>query len=172
MTASQKILRARLAEASLVEVGDDFYEVLFHALGSKCQLLFFAPDRAAAEAYCEAAFDWLSAYEARYSRFLPDSLLSHINGQAGIGWVGIDAQGERLLDLCDHCHFFTEGAFDPTSLPLTLLWDWKRKHDQLPRDEEIQQALAHIGWNRVQRSRGCVFLPEKGMMLDFGGVGK
>jgi thiamine biosynthesis lipoprotein len=172
MTESHQMLRARLAESSLTEVGEDFYEVLFRALGSQCQLLFIAPERAAAEAYVSAAFDWLSDFEARYSRFLPDSLLSQINAQAGVGWVEIGAQGDQLLDLCDHCHFVTQGAFDATSLPLTLLWDWKNHHATLPTEAEIAQARSLIGWKRVQRAPDRVFLPEKGMMLDFGGVGK
>jgi len=172
VSASQDLLRARLAESSLTEVGDDFYEVLFFALGCKCQLLFIAPDRTSAERFRDAAFDWLSAYEARYSRFLSDSVVSQINAQAGVDWVEIDSQGEHLLDLCEHCHFFTKGAFDPTSLPLTMLWDWKQKHDTLPAESDIARALSLVGWKRVQRAPGRVFLPEKGMMLDFGGVGK
>lgn len=172
MTASQSLLRARLAASTLTDLGDDFYEVLFFALGSKCQFLFIAPDPRAAEAFVSAAFDWLSAYEARFSRFLPDSLLSRINAQAGVDWVEIDPQAEQLLELCGRCHFITEGAFDPTALPLSLLWDWKRKHEALPRAEEIAGALSLVGWKRLQRAPGRVFLPQKGMMLDFGGVGK
>jgi len=172
MNATQTALRTRLAAAPLTALGAGFYEILFFALGAQCQLLFVTDDPRTAEQYRDTAFDWLSNFEARYSRFLPDSELSQINQQAGIGWVEIDAMGEMLLDFCEHCHFATQGAFDATSLPLSLLWDWKRKHDTLPTPEEIAKAQASIGWKRVQRSKGRVFLPETGMMLDFGGVGK
>jgi thiamine biosynthesis lipoprotein len=172
MKNSKIPIRARLAEAILTSVGEDYYEIIFHALGARCQFIYQAEDYAAAEAFRDAAFDWLSDFEARFSRFLPDSDLSAINAAAGRDWVDVDKQCEVLLDLCQHCHFLTNGAFDATSLPLTLLWDWKRKHDVLPTAAEIAQAQAVIGWSRVQRAPGRLFLPEKGMMLDFGGVGK
>jgi len=173
MAAKSKTqLRARLSQAELREVGDGLFEVLFRALGAGCQLLYRAEDETQAEAYRDAAFDWLSHFEARFSRFLPDSDLNAINAAAGQNWVGIDRECEVLLDLCAHCHFLTNGAFDATSLPLTLLWDWKRRHEALPSPAEIARAQAAMGWSRVQRAPGRVFLPEEGMMLDFGGIGK
>lgn len=172
MSMQTEIIRKRLAEAPLTPLGDDFYEVLFFALGAQCQLIFRAAHPSAAESYRDAAFDWLSDFEARFSRFLPDSDLNRINAHAGLGWSEIDRQCEVLLDLCDHCHFLTEGAFDATSLPLSLLWDWKRKHDALPTTEEISVARNVMGWKRIQRVPGRILLPQKGMMLDFGGIGK
>ena len=173
MSATSKAqLRARLAQAELREVAGGFYEILFRALGAQCQLLYRTDDEAAAEAYRDAAFDWLSGFEARFSRFLPDSDLNALNAAAGQDWVAIDRECEVLLDLCGHCHFLTGGAFDATSLPLTLLWDWKRKHDSLPSEADIANAQSLMGWSRVQRAPGRVFLPQEGMMLDFGGIGK
>lgn len=172
MTASEHTLKTRLTDAALTGVGSDCYEVFFFALGSRCQLFYRAATPNAAEAYRRAAAHWLATFEARCSRFLPDSEVSRINSQAGIDWVNVDPQIEMLLDLCDQCHFVTEGAFDATSLPLSLLWDWKRKHDALPSDAEIARARELTGWKRIQRAPGRLFLPQKGMMLDFGGVGK
>lgn len=172
MSATETLLRQKLREAPLTEVGDGFWEVAFRSLGSACDLFFAAPDSRAADAYRLAAFDWLAEFEAHYSRFLHDSLVSQINANAGIDWVPIDARTEVLLDLCEHNHFVTQGAFDATSLPLSELWDWKRKHDSLPTEAEIAIAKACIGWKRVQRAPGRLFLPERGMKLDFGGVGK
>jgi FAD:protein FMN transferase len=172
MNNSRDLIRARLGEATLTGVGEDYYEIIFRALGARCQLIYEAPDYAAAGAFRDAAFDWLSDFEACFSRFLPNSDLSAINAVAGRHWVNVDRQCEVLLDLCQHCHFLTNGAFDATSLPLTLLWDWKRKHDALPTAAEIADAQSVIGWSRIQRAPGRLFLPVEGMMLDFGGVGK
>ena len=172
MTTTEQRLRERLARSELVSAGEGFWERSFFALGSECELFFAASDREAAEAFCDAAFDWLAEFEARCSRFLEDSETSLINASAGRDWTPVHAQTEMLLDLCDHYHFITGGAFDATSLPLSRLWDWKRKHDALPTPAEIAAAKALTGWKRVQRAPGRVFLPEAGMMLDFGGVGK
>ena len=172
MNSSLQTLRQRLAAAELTDVGEGFFELPFFALGSECELFFAAGNLKAAQEFAEAAFDWLAAFEARYSRFLPDSEVSRINNHAGIDWTETDAQTEILLDLCGHSHFVTQGAFDATSLPLSLLWDWKRQHECLPRQSEIDKAKELVGWSKVEREPGRVFLPEKGMLLDFGGVGK
>jgi FAD:protein FMN transferase len=172
MRPAESAPKIRLADATLTDRGSGYYEVFFFALGSRCQLFYGAASPEEAEAFQEAAAQWLSTFESRYSRFLPDSELNRINAHAGLGWVEIDRQTEVLLDVCAQCHFMTEGAFDATSLPLTLLWDWKRKHDALPGDDEIASAMSRMGWKRIQRAPGRLLLPEKGMMLDFGGVGK
>lgn len=172
MTATAKAIRSKLEESHLRDVGDGFWECAFRALGSACELFYSAADRATAEGYRATALDWLATFEAQFSRFLPDSLISRINDNAGIEWTEIDAQTELLLDLCDHHHFVTQGAFDATSLPLSELWDWKRKHDSLPSEAEISEAKGRVGWKRIQRAPGRIFLPERGMRLDFGGVGK
>jgi len=172
LTASTPQLRQRLEQAALLDVGDAFWEVGFRALGSACELFYAAPNRHAADEFRHAAFDWLASFETRFSRFLPCSVVSEINANAGVCWTDIDEQGELLLNICDHCHVTTQGAFDATSLPLSILWDWKHKHDALPSPAEIAQAKQLVGWSRVKLEPGRVMLPEKGMMLDLGGVGK
>jgi FAD:protein FMN transferase len=172
MTASQSTLCARLAATELTDVGDGFWEADFRALGSDCELFFAASSEATAQRYVSEALTWLAAFEARHSRFLADSELSLINANAGVRWTEIDPQTEILLDLCDQVNFSTQGAFDATSLPLSELWDWKHEHATLPSAEEIHAAQELIGWKRVQRAQGRVYLPQKGMKLDFGGVGK
>ncbi|CAN5813945.1 FAD:protein FMN transferase [soil metagenome] len=164
--------KLRLHEAPLTDAGEGFWEVCFFALGAECELFFSAPRREAAEDFRHEANEWLTSFEQRFSRFLPDSLISKINASAGQEWVAVDAQTEMLLDLCEHYHWISKGAFDATSLPLSRLWDWKRHHDSLPTADEITEAKKHVGWKRVQRAPGRVFLSEPGMHLDFGGLGK
>jgi thiamine biosynthesis lipoprotein len=115
---------------------------------------------------------WVNAFEAKYSRFRPDSLVTRINAAAGREWVAVDAEMETLLKLCDTLHFMTQGIMDPTALPLIKLWDYKAAQPRVPSAAEIAAARALVGWRKVQRSPGKVFLPEPGMCLDFGGFGK
>ncbi len=172
MTPTAQKLLQKLESSPLVAVGEGFWEVEFRALGSNCELFFASADQPSAMRFCHAAFDWLARFEAQCSRFLEDSELSKINANAGIRWTDIDTLTDTLLDLCDHYHFVTKGAFDATSLPLSELWDWKQAHESLPSAEEIAAARSHTGWKRVQRAPRRIFLPEVGMKLDFGGVGK
>ena len=171
-TDNRRMLAQRLASAELEPAGAGFWSLEFRSLGSECELLFAAASRDQATAFHRRAFDWLVDFEARFSRFLPDSVISRINANAGLLWTDIDTEAEVMLSICDHTHFATKGAFDATSLPLTLLWDWKRRHESLPTEREIKTANSLICWDSLEREAGRVMLPEKGMMLDFGGVGK
>jgi FAD:protein FMN transferase len=147
--------------------------VIFKALGTTCEIQFAAPGgEDQAGEFARAAVAWVQAFEAKYSRFRPTSLVSRINAAAGRAWTEIDAEAEQLLALCDTLHFLTEGVLDPTALPLLQLWDWKAEHPRIPGEAELAAARRRVGWPRVQRRPGAVFLPEPGMALDFGGFGK
>lgn len=147
-------------------------QVKFRALGTNCEIQFATADEAQAAAYERAAVAWVQAFEAKYSRFLPGSLISRINDAAGRDWVEVDAEMEQLLKLCDSLHFVTQGVLDPTALPLLRIWNYKVAHTVLPAKAEIEAARALVGWKKVRREPGRIFLPVAGMALDFGGFGK
>jgi thiamine biosynthesis lipoprotein len=145
----------------------------FPALGTVCEVQYAAPGgEAQARGFETAAVAWVSAFEAKYSRFRSDSLVSRINAAAGRDWVPVDEEMEALLKLCDTLHFMTQGVLDPTSLPLIQLWNYKAEQPRIPSAAEIATAKARVGWKKVQRAPGKIFLPEAGMALDFGGFGK
>lgn len=145
----------------------------FTALGTQCEVQYVAPSGdAQATGFERAAVNWVTAFEARYSRFRPDSLIGRINAAAGREWVEVDAEMEALLKLCDTLHFLTQGILDPTALPLIRLWNYKAEQPRIPAAAEIAAARALVGWKKVQRASGKIFLPEAGMALDFGGFGK
>ena len=144
----------------------------FSAMGTKCSVQYVCREAAPARAFAQAAVQWVQAFEAKYSRFRPDSLVSRINRAAGQEWVKVDDDMEGLLKLCDTLHFMTRGVLDPTALPLIRLWDYKAEHPAVPGPEEIAAARRLVGWGKVQREPGRIFLPLPGMALDFGGFGK
>lgn len=145
----------------------------FAALGTTCEVQYVAPGgEAQAERFSSAAVGWVTAFEAKYSRFRPDSLVSRINAAAGQGWVEIDPEMESLLQLCDTLFAMTHGVLDPTALPLLRLWNYKAERPRIPSVEEVAAARALVGWSKVKREPGRIFLPVAGMALDFGGFGK
>ncbi|MES2695831.1 MAG: FAD:protein FMN transferase [Verrucomicrobiota bacterium] len=145
----------------------------FPALGTTCEVQYAAPQGdGQAASFERAAVAWVNAFEAKFSRFRPDSLVSRINDAAGREWVMIDAEMEALLKLCDMLQFMTQGVMDPTLLPLIKLWNYKAETPRIPTEAEIAAAKALVGWKKVQREPGKMRLPEPGMALDFGGFGK
>lgn len=165
-------LRQRLAATALQPWGQDAYSLEFVAMGTRCRVLFAVASRAVALEFRTWLMDWLADYESRYSRFMPTSLISEINRCAGEREVATDEELESLLTLCDWYHRLTQGIFDPTSLPVLKLWDYHAPHAVLPSPDDVREARTKVGWSRVRRRAGALLLPEKGMAMDLGGIGK
>lgn len=146
--------------------------VAFHAMGTPCEIQYACDDDADAARFEAHAATWVHAFEAKYSRFQPDSLISRINLAAGVSWVDVDADAEALLELCDNLYLLTRGVLDPTLLPLLRLWDYKAAQPAIPSVAAIAAARQLVGWSKVLRQPGRVLLPERGMALDLGGFGK
>jgi thiamine biosynthesis lipoprotein len=144
----------------------------FHAMGTRCAVNCHGAPAAAIRDFQREVVAWVASFEARYSRYLPESLIGRINEAAGRQWVETDPETDRLLALCQDLFFFTRGAFDPTALPLIRLWNWKAQPPVLPEEVVIRAARELVGWSKVQRRPGAVFLPRAGMCLDLGGIGK
>lgn len=143
----------------------------WNALGCPCQLLAEVSGAEGRER-CERAFAgvraWVAEFEARYSRFREDSLLSRLNHGAGSGWQSVDAEMSDMLDLCEWSFFQSRQCLDATALPLVKLY---YKVTEAPDLAAVARAMERVGWRRLQRRPGAVLLPD-GMSLDFGGFGK
>lgn len=148
------------------------FKLRFKALGTHCEIQFRAHDVDVARGYREAALAWIRDFEAMFSRFRPDSLLSRVNAAAGGSPTPIPPVFEHVLDLGTQVYELSEGINDGTSLPLTRLWNEAAHRQQIPSRAELDDRRRLVGWTKVERGPGWVRLPEPGMALDFGGFGK
>jgi thiamine biosynthesis lipoprotein len=164
--------KLQIESLSTGDLKKGLFKVGFNAMGCPCEIQFCSHDPDQAKQFKEAALHWVKNFENTYTRFKEDSLISQINQAAGKAWVEIDAETEALFDLCDQFHFITQGLFDPTSLPVIKIWDYKAKPPRIPNQEEIVAAKALVGWNKVEREPGKIRLSVPGMGLDLGGIGK
>lgn len=162
----------RTASTGSTDGRDGLRKLSFFAMGTPCVIQYDCGNPEQAATFEAAACGWVHAFEAKYSRFKSDSLVSRINAAAGLNWTAVDADTEQLLKLCDSLHFLTRGVLDPTALPLLRLWNYKADHPVIPTDYDVARARQLVGWSKVQRRPGEIFLPEIGMALDFGGFGK
>ena len=156
----------------LTTISPGFYGADFQAMGSVCQIRYQADSPEGAEGFLSDVICWLRHFEARYSRYSAGSLINEINRNAGGGWVEIDGETERLFAECDWAVSVSQGCFDPSALPLILLWDYKAGRTDIPDEESIAEALSHVGWHGIERRKGAIRLPRKGMGIDIGGIGK
>ena len=162
---------ARIRSSVQERFHDGAHELAFQAFGTRCRVTFAAPAKRAPELKL-LVMEWVADFEAKYSRFLPNSLISRINTAAGREPVTLDFETEQMFALCDQMHFITQDVFDPTALPLLELWNWKTEPPVIPTEEQVTSAMNLVGWRKVQRTPGRIFLPHAGMGLDLGGMGK
>ncbi len=172
MVLMAKDVYPRVKSSAQISTQRGLQILTFQAMATVCSASFISPNPAATKTFVDELLAWVANFEARYSRFIPDSLIGKINESAGRDWVEIDEECERFFMLCSELTFFTRGAFDPSSLPLIKLWNWKANPPVIPSHAEIEKAKELVGWHKVQRKKGAIFLPKPGMCLDLGGIGK
>ena len=146
------------------------------AMGVQARVVLYLTPRQEADvsAAFAAAFERIDRLEFALSDWRPDSELSALNAAAGGPPMPVspDLFGaiERSLDIARR----TEGAFDPTVGPLVALWRTAKSEGRLPDRAAIETALAQTGWSKVEldSARRTARLPEPGMRLDLGAIGK
>jgi len=169
-TAQAVLVRVTQSAQTTVENG--LHKLAFRAMSTLCCVNLHGVSADVARDFQRDVVAWTAQFEARYSRFIPDSLIGRINAAAGEHWVEVDPETERIFALCQELFFFTRRSFDPTSLPLIKLWNWKNQPHVIPAEDTIRAALELVGWNKVHRRAGGIFLPQAGMSIDLGGIGK
>jgi thiamine biosynthesis lipoprotein len=143
----------------------------FFAMGSPCGLLLFAQSASEAARVFARAIAEIRRIENLYSRYLPDSLLSRINGAAACGdAIDVDDETAFLIDHAYRLHARSDGLFDISSGLLRHIWNDGTQ--TTPRDEDIERILERVGLEKISWRRPRLSFPLAGMELDLGGVAK
>jgi FAD:protein FMN transferase len=142
----------------------------FEAMTSGCEVVIAVESKKSAESTAEQAVTEISRIEKKYSRYLPESIVSRINAAAGAGSVECDEETLTLIRFADAFYRSSEGLFDITSGVLRRAWDFR--NESLPGPGAIESLIPLVCWESVVRESNTVFLPISGMELDFGGFGK
>jgi len=146
------------------------FEHRFSAMGGPCKIHIVCQQERTALAAFSAAEREVRRLESKYSRYLPHSITSSINSNAGIAPVAIDEETAGLLNYADTVWQESAGLFDLTSGVLRHAWDFRS--GLIPESKTIESLLAKVGWQRLQWTPDSAFLTEPGMELDFGGCVK
>lgn len=144
--------------------------IVFKAMGSSCEIVIDGLGESQAQQLAGQAIAEILRIEQKYSRYLPQSVVSRINAGAGGEPVEIDSETHQLLAYAHSMYEQSRGVFDMTSGVLRRAWNFKS--GSLPSQEDIEPLLALIGWSAVEVSATHIRLPRVGMEVDFGGFGK
>jgi len=151
--------------------GQPVEKQVFDIMDTDVSVKAFGPD---AEEAITQAIDEIIRLDLLLSAHNPDSEVSAINRMAGEAPVKVS---DDTLAVIERALYFAEvsgGVFDPTILPVSRLWSVAREQAQVPSQEDVAAALDLVDYRRVQidRDKGTVFLPVKGMGLDLGAIAK
>ncbi len=155
------------------------FSTTFKAMGSPCELNLYCRNDSDFQNICYQVKQKIRVLEEKYSRFLPHSLVTTINKNAGKQPTSIDQETFALLQYAQQCYLESDGLFDITSGSLRNIWNFhinnKNKLDshQLSHlQKQIDKQLKCINWQKVQWDQSHIYLPIKGMEIDFGGIVK
>ena len=113
------------------------------------------------------------AIEARFSRFLPDSELTALNGRDGE--VEVSPEMAAMLELALRFQALTGGIFEPALLPALEAAGYDRSFERVERKSAAPVARPpehhSISELKVDYERRLVAKPS-GLRLDLGGIGK
>jgi len=149
----------------------DYFQVshTFKAMGSPCAFHLYHKNKHTLNNAIQLAQQEVVRLEKKYSRFLASSQLSKINHAAGKHPVMVDPETAGLLNYSALCFEQSDGLFDITSGILNKAWDFKS--GTLPSQEQIDECLTHVGFNKITWDGESIYLPHH-MQIDFGGVVK
>ncbi|MFN4259431.1 MAG: FAD:protein FMN transferase [Gemmataceae bacterium] len=143
-------------------------------MGTRFQIILYAPDQDTADRAQTAAFARIAELEQMMSDYRPNSELMRLCAQAGGEPVPVSAELFYVLEKAQEVSRKSDGAFDVTIGPLARLWREARKTKRLPDPDQLAKAKALVGYQlmKLDATKRTVQLLKKGMQLDLGGIAK
>ena len=116
-------------------------------------------------------FDLLEYYENMLSRTIEGSDVWNIN-HAGGEPVEVSEETADLIETALHYAELSDGAFNITLAPISIIWDFQNNTGTLPEDEEIKEALKHTNLQAISVDGNTVTLADPDAAIDLGGIAK
>ena len=144
------------------------------AMGTVWDIEIVSADRKLADKAADEVFDEVKRLDKMLSLHNRDSELSALNAKAGSGPVKVSPDIINVLKVAVKVSELTKGGFDVSIGPVVKLWGFAGGAEHIPSDAEIKAAHELVGYKRISfdEKRSEVTLAKKGMVLDFGGIGK
>jgi len=140
------------------------------ALGTVCTITILEKGQTGV---CDDIFSRIREIESLMSVNISSSDVSRINAAAGIEAVQVHEDTFKVIERAVYFAELSGGAFDPTVGPIVSLWGINGK-PRVPSIEEIYEVLPLINWHNIELDARLksVYLTQRGMALDFGGIAK
>jgi thiamine biosynthesis lipoprotein len=143
----------------------------FYALGTVCTINLY--EDGSEDRYAQMGAR-LNQIHQRFSVNLAASDVAAVNQNAGISPVPVHDDVLYVTRMAFYFAQKTGGAFDPTIGALSVLWGIGSDDARVPLQTEIDSARALVDYRQIEIDEAAktVFLRQKGMILDLGGIAK
>jgi len=121
-----------------------------------------------------AALAEVNRLEGLLSHRIPASDVGRCNALAARGPVNVAPETFELMQSAAETWHLTNGAFDPTVLPLVRLWQECARARRLPTAAELAVVQASVGCQHVvlDVEHRAIRFAREGVALDLGGIAK
>ncbi len=134
-------------------------------MGTLARLVVYAAGASEARAAFERGFDRIRQLDELLSDYKPESEVSRLSTTP----TRVSPELWTVLTHAQSVAARSQGAFDVTAGPVTLLWRQARRERRLP---DPSSALARTGYRKLRLKDGKVWFAEPGMRVDLGGIAK
>ncbi len=142
-------------------------------MGTLVAITTVAPTREAAQVSIEAGFHEIKRLEQLLSTWISTSELSQVNAAAGQRPVVVSRETLDLVGRSLEMARLTDGGFNIAVGPAVEAWSVTERQ-RIPGSAERDRLRPLVDWSAIQLSRtaSTIFLPQPGMRIDVGGIGK
>ncbi len=140
-------------------------------MGTVVTITVVHPDERGGRALVEGAFAEMERLEAVLTRHRPEAPLGRLNSEGRIARA--PAELHEVLGAARALALSTEGAFDPTVLPVLRVWEraWARG-DSRPHASDVHQARALVGYEGLSVLGDGLVLDDRRMGVTLDGIAK
>lgn len=155
----------------------DYNYLSGETMGTSYHITYQLPKDADEEAIKAAVDKRLQQINDSMSTYQDDSTISKFNRLAANKPIAIDADFSHVLEVSRQVYEQSNGAFDPTVMPLIETWGFGstmtvERLQSPPSTEQIAQAKALVDFQSVIQDGNAIYKTKDGVGLDFSAVAK
>lgn len=143
-------------------------------MGNRFDFTIVAKHDSIAKRYIDLAIAEVQRIEKLISSWDSYSETSKINSNAGVQAVQVSEELFKLIERSLQISKVTDGAFDISYAAMDTIWRFNVAMDYAPTTKQIDRSVAHVGYKNIvlNTEEQTVYLPQKGMKIAFGAIGK
>ncbi|MBT28263.1 MAG: thiamine biosynthesis protein ApbE [Thalassobius sp.] len=143
-------------------------------MGSRFDISVVANSEQEANMHIDTAINEITRIEKLISSWDANSETSIINQNAGIKPVKIHKELFNLIARAMVISKLTDGAFDISYASMDKIWKFDGSMTEMPDKNIIEASVRNVGYQKIvlDKEKSTVFLPQVGMKIGFGAIGK